>query len=149
MFTQEDWRLRRLELKNPSRSPKKKKQCCGSGTLIPDPGSEFIPSRIRIFYHPGSRIRIFSIPGPRSPSKRLIILTLKMFLSSRKNDLGCPSRIPDPDFFFISDPDPGLGVKKAPDPGWIRNTEKNIAIFINKFFPCSSRKNNLLTSMGR
>jgi hypothetical protein len=37
----------------------------------------------------------------------------KLFLSSRKYDPGCSSRIPDPDFMAI----PDRGVKKAPDPG--------------------------------
>jgi hypothetical protein len=34
------------------------KQCCGSGMFIPDPGSGFFPSRIRVFPipDPGSRI---------------------------------------------------------------------------------------------
>jgi hypothetical protein len=39
----------------------------------------------------------------------------KWFLSSRKYDPGCSSRIPDPDADFLPIPDPG--VKKTPDPG--------------------------------
>jgi hypothetical protein len=65
--------------------------------FIPDPGSKFIPSRIRIF----------SVPTPGSASKNLSFFNpKKWFLSSRKYDSGCSSRIriPDP------------GVKKAPDP---------------------------------
>jgi hypothetical protein len=64
--------------------------------FIPDPGSEFFPSRIRI--------KEFKYFNPK-----------KWFLSSRKYDPGCSSRIrdPDPDFIPIPDPD----VKKAPDPG--------------------------------
>ncbi len=72
---------------------------------IPDPGSEF--------FHPGSeffpsRIRIF-------PSRICIKELTQWFQSSRKYDPGCSSRtqIPDP------------GVKKAPDPGRIRNTGPN------------------------
>ncbi len=66
-----------------------------------------------------SRIRTVSIPDPGSASKNLSILTSKKpkkwFLSSGKYDLGCSSRIPDPDADFLPIPDPG--VKKAPDPG--------------------------------
>jgi len=66
---------------------------------IPDPGSELSPSRI---------------PDPGSSSKNLSILTpkkaKKWFLSSKKYDPGCSSRIPDPDADFlpsrIPDPDP-------------------------------------------
>jgi hypothetical protein len=36
-----------------------RKQCCGSGIFIPDPGS-----RILIFTHPGSRI-----PDPKTATK--------------------------------------------------------------------------------
>ncbi len=81
-------------------------QCCGSGMVIPDPESEFFPSRIRIF----------SIPDPGSASNNSSILTPKnWFLSSRKCDRGCSSRIriPDPrsrgqkgSGSRISDPDP-------------------------------------------
>jgi hypothetical protein len=67
--------------------------------LIPDPtffhpGSEFFPSRIRI--------KEFKYFNPK-----------KWFLSSRKYDPGCSSRIPDPDPDFLPIRDPG--VKKAPD----------------------------------
>jgi hypothetical protein len=73
---------------------------------MPDPGSDFFPYRIRIV----------SIPDPGSASKNLSILTPKnQFLSYRKYDPGCSSRIPDPDADFLPIPDPG--VKKAPDPG--------------------------------
>jgi hypothetical protein len=83
----------------------------GCLSRIPDP----------TFFHPGSRIRTVSIPDPGSSSKNLSILTpkkdKKWFLSSKKYDPGCSSRIPDPDADFlpsrISDP----GVKKAPNPG--------------------------------
>jgi hypothetical protein len=53
-------------------------QCCGSGMFIPDPRSDFFPSRIRTV----------SIPEPGSASKNLSISTQKKpkkwFLSSRK-----------------------------------------------------------------
>ncbi len=68
-------------------------QCCGSGMFIPDPN----------FFHPGSASKYFN---PK-----------KWFLSSRKYDTACSSRIriPDPDPEFLTIPDPG--VKKAADPG--------------------------------
>jgi hypothetical protein len=70
--------------------------------FIPDP----------TFFHPGSE---FFQPG--SVSKNLSILPKIEFLSSRKYDPGCSSRIriphQDPDFLLIPDP----GFKKAPDPG--------------------------------
>ncbi len=81
-------------------------QCCGSGMFIPDLGSDFFPSRIRTVSIPDPHQRI-SILTPKKPKK--------WFLSSRKYDPGCSSRIPDPDADFQSIPDPG--VKKAPDPG--------------------------------
>ncbi len=66
---------------------------------IPDPGSELSPSRIRI--------KEFKYFNPKKAKK--------WFLSSRKYDPGCSSRIPDPDADFLPIPDPGA--KKAPDPG--------------------------------
>jgi hypothetical protein len=64
--------------------------------FIPDP----------TFFHPGSWIRIkeFKYFNPR-----------KWFLSSRKYDPGCSSRIRILTFYLSQIPDPG--VKKAPDPG--------------------------------
>ncbi len=61
------------------------------GCLIPDPN----------FFHPGTS------------SKNLCILTQKLFLSSRKYDPGCSSRIR----ILIFYPSRIQGVKKAPDPG--------------------------------
>jgi hypothetical protein len=88
-----------------------KEQCGGSGMCIPDPGSDFFPSRIRTV----------SIPDPGSSSKNLSILTpkkaKKWFLSSKKYDLGCSSRIPDPDADFLPSRIPDPGGKKAPNPG--------------------------------
>jgi hypothetical protein len=110
--------------------------------FIPDPGSDFFPSRIRFV----------PIADPESASKNLSILTQKKwFLSSRKYDLGCSSRIPDPDPDFLPIPDPGF--KKAPDPGSgsaklilsMKNDENlpskchNTLIFVKKK-PCSYKK---------
>jgi hypothetical protein len=61
-------------------------QCCGSGINIPDPGSEFFTSRIRI-----KKLKYFN---PK-----------KLFLSSRKCDTACSSTIPDPG--VKKPPDPG------------------------------------------
>ncbi len=73
--------------------------------------------------YPGSLIRIFFIPDPGSASKNLTYLSTyfnpknRKFLSSRKYDPGCSSRIriPDPDPDFL--PIPDFGVRKEPDPG--------------------------------
>jgi hypothetical protein len=84
-------------------------QCCGSGMF---PGSDFFPSAFRDpgseFFHPGSRIRIkeFKYFNPK-----------KWFLSSRKYDPGCSSRIRIRILTFYPSPIPDPGVKKAPDPG--------------------------------
>jgi hypothetical protein len=86
--------------------------------FIPDP----------TFFHPGSRIRTVSIPDPGlikefkyfNPKK-----AKKWFLSSKKYDPGCSSRIPDQDAVFLPSWIPDPGVKKAPNPGSrirIRNT---------------------------
>jgi hypothetical protein len=75
--------------------------------FIPDP--TFFPSRIRTV----------SIPGPGSASKNSSILTpknpKKWFLSYKKYDPGCSSRIRMLTFYPSRIPDPG--VKKALDPG--------------------------------
>ncbi len=70
------------------------------------PGSDFFPSRIPDpnCFHPGSRILV---------KKK----TKKWFLSSKKYDPGCSSRIRMLTFYPSRIPDPG--VKKAPDP-WSR-----------------------------
>ena len=77
--------------------------------FIPDPGSDFFPSRIpdSNCLHPGSRIRIKEF--------KYFLTSKKWFLSSRKYDLGCSSRIRMLTFYPSRIPDPG--VKKAPDPG--------------------------------
>ena len=89
----------------------------------------------------GSRIRFFSIPDPNcvypgSSSKNLSILTpkkaKKWFLSSKKYDPGCSSRIQDPDADFLPSRILDPGVKKAPNPGSqirIRNTGPGYASY--------------------
>jgi hypothetical protein len=68
--------------------------------FIPDPGSDFFPSRIPDpnCLHPGSQILIkeFKYFNPK--------------ISSKKYDSGCSSRIPDPDADFLPSriPDPGV-----------------------------------------
>ncbi len=98
-----------------------KHRCCGSEMFIPDPGSDFIPSQIRIF----------SIPDPGSTSKNLSILTQKnCFLSSRKYDLGCSSQVRIR--IFYPSRIPGSKRHRIPDPGSrirIRNTEKQKMIY--------------------
>jgi hypothetical protein len=74
--------------------------------------------RIRDVY-PGSRIRLFSIPDPNffhtgSASKNLSILTQKWFLSSRKYDPGCSSRIRM--LTFYPSLIPGSKRHRIPDP---------------------------------
>jgi hypothetical protein len=77
--------------------------------------------RIRDVY-PGSQIRIFSIPDPNffHPGSRIRIKEFKyfnpkkLFLSSRKHDPCCSSRIRILIFNPFRIPDPGD--KKAPDP---------------------------------
>ncbi len=72
-------------------------QCCGSGMFIPDPGSEF--------FHSGSRVK--NIQDPGCAFKNLSIFNQKkLFLSSRKNDPVCSSRIPGSKRQRIPDLDP-------------------------------------------
>jgi hypothetical protein len=91
--------------------------------FIPDPGSDFFPSRI---------------PDPQQEFK--YFNSEKWLLSSRKYVPGCSSRIPDPDPYFLPIPDLGSrilyqGAKKAPDPGsgsaTLVRRDKNIIIFKN------------------
>ncbi len=74
--------------------------------LIPDPGSDFFPSRISDpnCLHPGSRIRIkeFKYFNPKKMVSKIYKIWSGLFIPD-----------PDADFLPISDP----GVKKAPDPG--------------------------------
>jgi hypothetical protein len=67
------------------------RQCCGSGMFIPGSRIRLFPSRILdpSCLHPGSRI-----PDPGSSSRTP--KQKKWFLSSKKYDPGCSSRIPDP-----------------------------------------------------
>ncbi len=64
---------------------------------IRDPGSDF--------FHPGSQIRFreFKHFNPKNGFYAL-------------GNMGCSSRILDPDPYFLPIPDPGI--KKAPDPGY-------------------------------
>ncbi len=78
-------------------------QCCGSGINIPDPN---LPSRVHGQKDSGSRIQICT-------KEFKYFQPYKLFLSHRKNDLGCSLRIrifshPGPGFFYVPDP----GVKK-------------------------------------
>ncbi len=85
--------------------------------FIPDPGSEFLPSRIPDpnSFHPGSRIRIKEFGEEFEYFK-----PKKLFLSSRKYDPGCESRIRILIFLLI--PDPGSSGQKGTG-SRIRNTE--------------------------
>ncbi len=78
-------------------------QCCGSGDIYPVFRIQFFLSQI-----PDPSSRTYKIPDPGSQDlgsriqiriKEFKYLPKKLFLSSRKNDLGCSSRIPDLDFF--------------------------------------------------
>jgi hypothetical protein len=86
--------------------------------FIPDP----------TFFHPGSRILIkeFKYFNPKKSKK--------WFLSFKRYDPGCSTRIPDPDADFLPSRIPDPGVKKAPNPGpriRIRNTEKWVDVAQN------------------
>ncbi len=97
---------------------------CVDSCSVADPGClSRIPDPT--FFYPGSRIRTVSIPDPGSSSKNLSILTpkkaKKWFLSSKKYDPGCSSRIPDPDADFLPSRIQGSKRYPIPDPGlWIR-----------------------------
>ncbi len=118
------------------------------GSRIPDPDADFLPSRIPdpTFFHPGSRIRTVSIPDPGSrilkefkyfnPKK-----AKKWFLSSKKYDPGCSSRIPDPwsGCWLSPIPDPGSRGQKStqsriPDPQhWKKlQLKKKLDIFLSQ-----------------
>jgi hypothetical protein len=68
--------------------------------LIPDP----------TFFHPGSRILIKEFKYFNSKKAK------KLFLSSKKYDPGCSSRIPDPDADFLPSRIPGSKRHPIPDP---------------------------------
>ncbi len=70
------------------------KQFCGSGIFIPDPGSEFFPSRIPdpSFFHHGST------------SKSSSILTQKIVTKLSEMASGLFIPVPDSDFLPIPDP---------------------------------------------
>ncbi len=65
------------------------------------------------FFSPGSEFFPFRIPDPHQ--RILVFLSKKLFLSSRKDDPGCSSRIRILIVYPSRIPDPGI--KKAPDPG--------------------------------
>jgi hypothetical protein len=71
--------------------------------FIPDPGSDF--------FHPGSRIRIF--PSRIRIKEFKYFNPKKGFLSSRKYDPGCSSRIRILTFYPSRIPDPGSRVQKG------------------------------------
>ncbi len=73
--------------------------------IIPAPGSEFS--------NPGSRIQGKKIPDPHPRQSIYVFLTKKTVYKLSKSDLGCSSRIPDPDFFTIPDPDTGSATLPA------------------------------------
>jgi hypothetical protein len=78
------------------------------GCFIPDPESEFCPSRILIcsIPHPGSRIRL---------KEFLCFNPKKWLLSTQKYDPDFSSRIriPGPDHNFLTIPDPGFRGRKG------------------------------------
>jgi hypothetical protein len=81
-----------------------KPQCGGSGMFIPDPafshpGSELSPSRI---------LKEFKYLNPKKANK--------WFLSTKKYDPGCSSRIPDPDATFSRPGSRIQGSKRHPIP---------------------------------
>ncbi len=74
---------------------------------VADPGCLYgIPDPT--FFQPGSRIRIFSIPDPQQR-----INPKKWFLSSRKYDPGCISRIRILTFYLSRNSDPGSRGQKG------------------------------------
>jgi hypothetical protein len=86
------------------------KQCCGSGMFIPDHGFEYFPSRYE-FFHPGSEFFPSRIPDLHKRINNFH--PKKLFLSFRKYDPNCSSRIR----ILIFYPSRIPGSKKAPDPG--------------------------------
>jgi hypothetical protein len=124
VFNQNTWYRSVVLLLALRRDLKIKFQCGGSGMFIPDPGSS---------------------------SKNLSNLTpkkaKKWFLSSKKYDPGCSSRIPDPDADFLPSRIPDPGVKKAPNPGSrirIRNTVKFYSIGLLHVCRCRHRLASVL-----
>ncbi len=86
--------------------------------FISDPGSDFFPSRIRMF----------SIPDPHQ--KNLSIFTPKMV--SQLSEIWSGLFIPDPDPDFLHIPDPGSRGQKGTG-SWIRI--RNNAIFFSRMVP--------------
>ncbi len=85
------------------KSPKEvtKQQCCGSGMFIPDPGSDFFPSRIPDpnCLHPGSSSKNLSILTPKK-SKKMVSKLEKIWSG-----------------LFIPDPGSWCWLSPIPDPG--------------------------------
>jgi hypothetical protein len=73
-------------------------------SVIPDP----------TFFHPGSRLRTVSIPDPHQRIEKYFN-PKKWFLSSRKYDSGCSSRIRILNFYPSRIPDPGSKRHRIPD----------------------------------
>jgi hypothetical protein len=92
----------------------------GSATSVVDPGClSRIPDPT--FFHPGSRD-----PNCLHPGSRILIKEFKYFnpkkankwfLSTKKYDPGCSSRIPDPDADFLPSRIQGSKRHPIPDPG--------------------------------
>ncbi len=104
--------------------------------------------RIRDVY-PGSRLPIFFHPGSQICIKEFKYFnSKKWFLSSRKYDSGCSSRI----LFFYPSRIPDIGVKKAPDPGSAtlklrKNFQK--CVFNSKWKGWSNSKSRVFSSEER
>ncbi len=98
----------------------KKISCNAEGTMMMNPRCSGVGSTSWRRARTGSRIRLFSIPDPHKRIK--YFNPKKLFLSSRKYDPGCSSRIRF--LIFLTIPDPGCRDQKG---HWsrirIRNTD--------------------------
>jgi hypothetical protein len=98
--------------------------------FIPDPTLFFIPDPT-LFSIPDPTLfsipdtPLFSIPDPNclhfGYAQKNYFIHQKWFLTSRKYDPGCSSRIPDADFLHI--PDPGSRGQKGTGSATVHNTE--------------------------
>jgi hypothetical protein len=81
------------------------------------------PARLSQILDPWSKRLRITDPDPHQIFFFLFLTRQNRFQSSRKKDLGCSSRIPDPDFFsppppsWIPDTDPGVNRRLILDPG--------------------------------
>jgi hypothetical protein len=84
------------------------------------------------FFHPGSRIQGQKDSGSRIPQRIKYFQPKKLFLSSRKYDPGCSSRIriPDPSLDYLPTPDPGSRGQKG-----TRSRIRNTICFIVSLVP--------------